>query len=201
MDQQRGKAVLVEFWDFCRVNSLRTLPYLKAWHERYADARVAGHRRAHRRVPARARRARTCAARSSGSRSRGRCDRHRARGVGRLRQPGLAGALPVGPRQELHSLHYGEGAYVETELEIQALLGRRARAAGAGAAEDAPGRADRPADARTSRAPTPARTRRAACGRSSRAPASLRVNGRVIEVTEPGCVALVAHGRHTAGEL
>src|SRR3954449_11478873 len=37
MDQQRGKVVLVEFWDFCRINSLRTLPYLKAWHERYAD--------------------------------------------------------------------------------------------------------------------------------------------------------------------
>lgn len=26
---------LVEFWDFARVNSLRTLPYTKAWHERY----------------------------------------------------------------------------------------------------------------------------------------------------------------------
>src|SRR4051794_13573699 len=38
MDQQLGKPVLVEFWDFCRVNSLRTLPYLKAWHERYAEA-------------------------------------------------------------------------------------------------------------------------------------------------------------------
>jgi hypothetical protein len=38
MDQQRGKVVLIEFWDFCRVNSLRTLPYLKAWHERYAEA-------------------------------------------------------------------------------------------------------------------------------------------------------------------
>src|SRR4029079_1731772 len=37
MDQQRDKPVLIEFWDFCRVNSLRTLPYLKAWHERYAD--------------------------------------------------------------------------------------------------------------------------------------------------------------------
>ena len=37
MDKQRGRPVLVEFWDFCRVNSLRTLPYLKAWHERYAD--------------------------------------------------------------------------------------------------------------------------------------------------------------------
>ena len=31
-------AVLVEFWDFARINSLRTLPYLKEWHARYADA-------------------------------------------------------------------------------------------------------------------------------------------------------------------
>src|SRR6059036_2587643 len=38
MDQQRGRPVLLEFWDFCRPNSLRTLPYLKAWHERYAPA-------------------------------------------------------------------------------------------------------------------------------------------------------------------
>jgi hypothetical protein len=39
MDRLLGRhAVLVEFWDFARVNSLRTLPYLKAWHERYADA-------------------------------------------------------------------------------------------------------------------------------------------------------------------
>ena len=30
--------MLVEFWDFCRPNSLRTLPYVKAWHERYAAA-------------------------------------------------------------------------------------------------------------------------------------------------------------------
>ena len=38
MDQQRGRPVLVEFFDFCRVPSLRTLPYLQAWHARYADA-------------------------------------------------------------------------------------------------------------------------------------------------------------------
>jgi len=37
MDQQLGRPVLIEFWDFCRPNSLRTLPYMKAWHERYAD--------------------------------------------------------------------------------------------------------------------------------------------------------------------
>jgi hypothetical protein len=38
MDQQRGRPVLIEFWDFCRVSSLRTLPYLRAWHRRYASA-------------------------------------------------------------------------------------------------------------------------------------------------------------------
>src|ERR687885_17388 len=38
MDQQRGRPVLVEFWDFCRINSLRTLPYVQAWHERYSGA-------------------------------------------------------------------------------------------------------------------------------------------------------------------
>ncbi len=35
---QRGRPMLVEFWDFCRPNSIRTLPYLKAWHERYGPA-------------------------------------------------------------------------------------------------------------------------------------------------------------------
>jgi thiol-disulfide isomerase/thioredoxin len=33
---QRGRPMLVEFWDFCRPNSIRTMPYVKGWHERYA---------------------------------------------------------------------------------------------------------------------------------------------------------------------
>src|SRR5207302_9616257 len=37
MDQLLGQVVLIEFWDFCRPNSIRTLPYMKAWHERYAE--------------------------------------------------------------------------------------------------------------------------------------------------------------------
>ncbi|HEX5192946.1 MAG TPA: redoxin domain-containing protein [Solirubrobacteraceae bacterium] len=37
MDQQRGHPVLIEFWDFCRPNSIRTLPYLTAWDRRYRD--------------------------------------------------------------------------------------------------------------------------------------------------------------------
>lgn len=32
----RGTVVLVDFWESTCVNCLRTLPYLKAWHERYA---------------------------------------------------------------------------------------------------------------------------------------------------------------------
>jgi hypothetical protein len=35
---QRARPLLVEFWDFCRPNSVRTLPYVKAWHERYAPS-------------------------------------------------------------------------------------------------------------------------------------------------------------------
>jgi hypothetical protein len=38
MDQQLGRPVLIEFWDFCRANSIRTLPYMRAWHERYESA-------------------------------------------------------------------------------------------------------------------------------------------------------------------
>lgn len=33
----RGKVVLVNFWTYSCINSLRTLPWLKAWHEKYAD--------------------------------------------------------------------------------------------------------------------------------------------------------------------
>jgi thiol-disulfide isomerase/thioredoxin len=33
----RGRAVLVDFWDYTCVNCLRTLPYVVEWHRRYAD--------------------------------------------------------------------------------------------------------------------------------------------------------------------
>jgi hypothetical protein len=38
MDKQLGRPVLLEFIDTARINSLRTLPYLKEWHERYSGA-------------------------------------------------------------------------------------------------------------------------------------------------------------------
>ncbi len=33
----QGKVALVDFWTYTCINCIRTLPYLKEWHERYAD--------------------------------------------------------------------------------------------------------------------------------------------------------------------
>jgi len=35
--QLRGRVVLVDFWDYTCLNCIRTLPYVQAWHERYRD--------------------------------------------------------------------------------------------------------------------------------------------------------------------
>jgi thiol-disulfide isomerase/thioredoxin len=37
----RGRVVLVDFWTYSCVNWLRTLPYVRAWHERYRDRGLA----------------------------------------------------------------------------------------------------------------------------------------------------------------
>jgi thiol-disulfide isomerase/thioredoxin len=33
----KGKVVLVDFWTYSCINCLRTLPYVKAWAEKYRD--------------------------------------------------------------------------------------------------------------------------------------------------------------------
>lgn len=35
-EQLRGKVVLVDFWTYSCINCLRSIPYVRAWHERYA---------------------------------------------------------------------------------------------------------------------------------------------------------------------
>lgn len=35
--QDDGKVVLVDFWTYTCINCIRTLPYLREWHEKYAD--------------------------------------------------------------------------------------------------------------------------------------------------------------------
>ena len=36
-DGLRGRVVLVDFWTYSCINWLRTLPYVRAWHERYGE--------------------------------------------------------------------------------------------------------------------------------------------------------------------
>ena len=200
MDQQRGRPVLVEFWDFCRVNSLRTLPYVRAWHERYeADGlRVIGiHTGGF--PPAR--------------------DGEAARAA--VERLGIEYPVVIDERLELwdfygnegwparylwdtggalYSMHYGEGAYDETEREIQALLGVERELL-------AP---LRPEDAEDVLLPAQTADRPGAyCGPYEAGGAwavlsgrgELTVNGRAIAIAEPGCHPLVEHPHHTAAVL
>jgi hypothetical protein len=200
MDQQRGKVVLVEFWDFCRVNSLRTLPYLKAWHERYADAGL-------RIVQV-----------HTGGFGPARSEANVRRAVERLEiewpvaidselevwdiygNQGWPARYLWDAEQRLHSMHYGEGAYVETEREIQALLG---------ATRD-PVAPVRPEDAEDALiAPQTADQPGAYCGPYEAGGVWLvvegsgvvRANGAERVVTEPGCFPVLEHERHTADVL
>ena len=169
MDQQAGFPVLVEFWDFCRVNSLRTLPYLKAWHERYAEAglRIVGiHTGGF--TPGAGRRQRSPSRRAARDPLGGR-DRHRARGLGPLRQRGLAGALPVGARPLAVLAALRRGRLRRDRARDPGAAGRVARAAGAGAPRGRSGRADRRPDrGPAGRLLRPVRGGRR-CGPSSRA--------------------------------
>jgi thiol-disulfide isomerase/thioredoxin len=38
INELKGKVVLVDFWTYTCINCIRTLPYLKAWDEKYRDA-------------------------------------------------------------------------------------------------------------------------------------------------------------------
>src|SRR5690606_39449857 len=37
MARLRGQVVLVEFWTYSCINCIRVMPYVKQWHQRYAD--------------------------------------------------------------------------------------------------------------------------------------------------------------------
>jgi cytochrome c biogenesis protein CcdA/thiol-disulfide isomerase/thioredoxin len=41
MEELRGRVILIDFWTYTCINCIRTLPYLQAWQERYADQGLA----------------------------------------------------------------------------------------------------------------------------------------------------------------
>jgi thiol-disulfide isomerase/thioredoxin len=200
MDQQRGRPVLVEFWDFCRVNSLRTLPYLKAWHERYADAGL-----------------RVVGIHSAGFEVSRDPDAVRA-AVARLgiEYPVLIDAeleswdtygIQGWPsrylwdgEQRLADFHLGEGGYEDAERAIQELLGVEREPLPPVRPEDAPGAL---LQAQTEDQPGPYSGPYEAggvwavlsgCG-------SVTANGVELAIEHPGAYPVIEHERHTEGVL
>jgi thiol-disulfide isomerase/thioredoxin len=204
MDKQRGRPVLIEFWDFCRVNSLRTLPYVQAWHERYAGAGL-----------------RVISIHAPGFEP-GRQEDAVAAAVTRL---GIAHAVALDSELELWSLygnegwparylfdgegrlayyHYGEGAYAESELAIQELLGLEGKQA------PDPIAPLRPTDDPDALIVIPTADQQGAYSGPYEAgevwavvsgAGTVRVNGVSRAVTHPGAELLIAHERHTAAVL
>ena len=113
----RPAAMLVEFWDFARVHSLRTLPYLKEWHTRYAEAGldVIGVHSPATRSAATATRS---SERSSGSPFPTPCCSTRARRQRLYGNRGWPGRYLFDWTGKLALIHYGEGDYEDTERAI-----------------------------------------------------------------------------------
>jgi thiol-disulfide isomerase/thioredoxin len=200
MDKQLGRPVLVEFWDFCRVNSLRTMPYLSAWHERYAadGLRVIGIH--------------------TGGFAPSQDEANVRRAVERLGieypvvvdlglelwdaygNEGWPGRYLWDRGGSLYSLHYGEGAYEEIEREIQALLGVEREPLAPLRPEDAPGIL-LPPQTEDQRGAYSGPYEAGGVWAVLEGEGTVRANGRAIAVSEPGCFALAEHPHHTVARL
>ena len=103
--------------------------------------------------------------------------------------------------RRLFEYHYGEGAYDETELAIQELLGVERPTLAPVRPEDAPGAAADAAERRRARPlQRPLRGRRGVGGARRRGNGH-RQRPRQLAVDHPGAYELIAHDRSTAGTL
>jgi hypothetical protein len=197
---QRGRPLLVEFWDFCRPNSMRTLPYVKAWHERYAQAglRVVGvHSPGF--EPSREEQAVRDAVARLGIEHPVLIDSELALWQ-EYENEGWPARYLYDGQARLFDYHFGEGAYTETEIAIQELLGVKREPLAPVRPEDAAGvalaapTADQPG---AYSGPYEAGGVWAVLSGSG----VIRVNGRELEVTHTGAYPLIEHERHTAATL
>ena len=203
MDKQRGRPVLVEFWDFCRVQSLRTLPYLRAWHDRYAEAglRVVGVHTGGFEV-SRDEDAVRAAVERLGIEHPVLID-NELRMWKAYDNEGWPARYLWGPTETGHVLreyHYGEGGYRDTELAIQEELG----------VSREPLPPLRPEDDPEAQIVVPTPEQQGAWSGPYQAGGVwavlsgngvVRANGAAVEVTHPGAYPLVEHPRHTTGVL
>ena len=201
MDQQLGRPVLIEFWDFCRPNSIRTQPYMRAWHERYEPLGL-----------------RVIGVHTSGFEPSADPEAVRE-AVARLAVPypvvvdveyeiwGLYGNLGWPARylfnQEglLFEYHYGEGGYQETEQAIQELLGLSEQSQLPPLRpEDAPGALLTP-QSEDVEGPYSGPYEAGGVWAVLDGGGSVVANGRELQVDHPGCYELITHDRSTSGEL
>jgi thiol-disulfide isomerase/thioredoxin len=203
---QQGRPMLVEFWDFCRPSSLRTLPYVQAWHERYnADGlRVIG---VH------------CPGFAASHDEQAVRDAVARLGIAYpvlidselevwqdYENMGWPARYLFDGRARLFDYHYGEGAYAETELAIQELLGAQRQPLGPLRAEDAPDATLAPQTQDQDGAYS-GRYQAGAVWAVLDGAGTVKVNGGEaagggeVAVTHPGAYVLLEHARHTSGVL
>jgi thiol-disulfide isomerase/thioredoxin len=200
MDQQLGRPVLIEFWDFCRPNSIRTLPYLKAWHERYEAAGL-----------------RVIGVHSAGF---GPADdpQQVSAAVERLgieypvvidvdhqvwdeyENLGWPARYLFNAEHKLFEYHFGEGGYRDTELAIQELLGTPREPLAPVRPEDAPGAALIP---QSEDVPGPYSGPYQAGGVWAviDGAGTITVNGNQLSIDHPGAYELISHEYSTEGVL
>jgi thiol-disulfide isomerase/thioredoxin len=200
MDQQRGRPVLVEFWDFCRVNSLRTLPYLKAWHARYAEAglRVIGVHAAGFPVSEDPDAVRAAVARLGIAYPvliDAELQTAEAYGV-----QGWPSRYLWDGEGRLVDFQVGEGGYEQTERAIQQLLGLEREPVEPVRPEDEPG-VLLPAQSEDQPGAWSGPYEAGGVWAVLSGPGTVRANGREIAVEHPGAYPLLEHERHTAGVL
>lgn len=200
MDQQRGRPVLIEFWDFCRPNSIRTLPYLKAWHARYADRGL-----------------RVIGVHAAGFGPSDDPDAVAA-AVERLgieypvvvdvghqiwqeyENLGWPARYLWNPDGFLFEYHYGEGGYAETELAIQELLGVEQDTLAPVRPEDEPGVALVPQSDDVS-GPYSGPYEAGGVWGVFEGSGAATVNGVELEIPHSGAYELIVHDHHTEGVL
>lgn len=200
MDKQRGRPVLIEFFDFCRVPSLRTLPYLQAWHHRYAaDGLRVISVHAPGFPPGRDEDVVRAAVARLGIEHPVCLDTHFE--LWRLYDnEGWPARYLFDGTSRLVDFHYGEGNYAETEALVQELLGVERELLAPLRPEDDP-------DALIV---VPTADKEGAWSGPYEAGSVwavlagagvVRANGREIAVGHPGAYPLVEHAEHTAGVL
>ncbi len=200
MSQEIGHPVLVEFWDFCRPNSMRTLPYIKAWHERYAPHGLT-----------------VIGVHSAGfAPSRDPEAVREAVGQLEIEYPVVVDAqLEIWQRYGnlgwparylfneqgmLFERHFGEGAYDETERAIQEVLGFEGPLVQPIRPEDEPGAVLDP-QTEDVEGPYSGPYRAGGVWAVLEGQGTVTANGRLLEVSGPGAYELVSHPRSTEGTL